>query len=156
MNSCITNILVISSIMLKGGLYIFSLILFSCLTSCKINQLKHGLRTGLWISKTDAGELIYRSRGRYSKGREKGTWKYFQNDTVYQKDKYSGNNAKVTLYHPNKKVRARGQTRLDLTAKQLHWYYTGDWKYYDPKGKLVKVVTYKEVNSIAETSPNEQ
>jgi antitoxin component YwqK of YwqJK toxin-antitoxin module len=61
----------------------------------------------------------------------------------------------VTFYYPNKKIRSRGKTQLDLTAKQLHWYYTGDWKYFDPQGKLLKVVTYKEGNPIAEIHPNQ-
>ena len=136
--------------MLKKAVYLLLFVLLSSLNSCGINQYKDGLRTGLWISKTDDADVVYKSRGRYIRGREKGTWKYFQNDTLYQKDKYSGNRALVTFYHPNKRIRAIGKTQLDLTAKQIHWYYTGDWKYFDPKGNLLKVVTYKEGNPIAE------
>lgn len=139
--------------MLKQKVFILAVLMISLLSACKINQYKDGLRTGLWISKTDDENVVYKSRGRYTMGREKGTWKYFQNDTLYQKDKYSGNQAMVTFYHPNKKIRSSGKTQLDLTAKQIHWYYTGDWKYFDPHGILIKVITYKDGNPISEVKP---
>ena len=120
--------------------------------SCKVNQTRNGLKTGLWVTKDGNGKAGYKSRGRYRKDKEKGIWKYFYNDTLYQKDRYSGNNARVRFYHPNKKIRASGKTSMDYNGKLLHWYYNGDWKYFDTKGNLVKVVTYKKGSPIADKS----
>lgn len=119
------------------------------LNSCKINRSEDGLRTGLWITNTGDG---FESRGRYKKDKEKGTWKYFYNDTLYQKDRYSGNNARVKFYHSNSKISASGKTQIDFNGKLAHWYYNGDWKYFDIQGNLVRIITYKNGNPIAEVS----
>ncbi|HUH33356.1 MAG TPA: hypothetical protein VLZ28_05340 [Daejeonella sp.] len=140
--------------MLKPITYLLTVFALCLFASCKINQTENGLKTGLWISKDGNGEEGYKSRGRYKKGKEKGVWKFFYNDTLYQKDRYSGNSARVRYYHPNKKVSARGNTQMDYDGKLAHWYYTGDWKYFDVKGKLVKTVTYEKGNAIAETIAN--
>ena len=124
------------------------------LASCKVNGYRNGLRTGLWVTQDDSGKLGFKSKGRYKKDIEKGFWKYFNNDTLYQKDKYRGNRGKVFLYHPNQKVRAKGKTKLELNGKLLHWYYNGDWKYFNTQGKLLKVVTYKKGNLVAEAPSN--
>ena len=128
------------------------LLAISCflLGSCQVNRYKDGLRTGLWVTGDDSGD--FKSRGRYKKDRERGTWKYFYNDTLYQKDRYSGNNARVKFYHPNKKIRASGKTSMDYNGKMAHWYYNGDWKYFDTGGKLLKTVTYEKGTPVAEVS----
>ena len=136
--------------MLRPGTSLITVLLLFLVASCKVNQTKDGLKTGLWVSKEGDGQTGYKSRGRYKQGREKGVWKYFYNDTLYQKDKYSGNSARVRFYHPNKKISARGNTLMDYNGKLAHWYYNGDWKYFDVQGKLVKTVTYKKGSPIAE------
>ena len=140
--------------LLKNLTLTLGLISVLTLASCKVNGYRNGLRTGLWVTQDDSGKLGFKSKGRYKKDIEKGFWKYFNNDTLYQKDKYRGNRGKVFLYHPNQKVRAKGKTKLELNGKLLHWYYNGDWKYFDTQGKLVKVVTYKKGNLVAEVPSN--
>ena len=136
--------------MLKKATFFLFLISISMLSACKINQVKNGMRTGLWISKDNNGEAGFKSRGRYRNDKERGTWKYFYNDTLYQKDKYSGNNGRVKFFHPNQRIRAKGKTEMEFNGKLLHWYYTGDWEYFDEQGKLLKIVTYKKGDAIAE------
>ena len=137
--------------------FLFAFIIILFLGACRVNRYKNNLKTGLWITitKDDNGHPGYKSRGRYKKDKEKGVWKYFYNDTLYQKDRYSGNSARVRFYHPNKKIRASGKTEMNYNGKLLHWYYNGDWKYFDTQGNLVKVVTYKKGNPIAEVSSNQ-
>ena len=142
--------------MVKATIYLMTVFALFLVASCKLNQTKDGLRTGLWITKDGNGVEGYKSRGRYKKGRERGVWKYFYNDTLYQKEKYSGNRARVRFYHPNKKVRASGITLLDYDEKLAHWYYNGDWKYFDAQGNLVKTITYKKGSPIAEIPAVEQ
>ena len=136
--------------MLKSVLVFLFLTSVIMLSACKINQVKNGMRTGLWISKDSNGEEGFKSRGRYKNDKEKGTWKYFYNDTLYQKDKYSGNEGRVKFFHPNQKIRARGKTKMELNGKLAHWYYTGDWEYFDEQGNLLKIVTYKKGDAVAE------
>ena len=131
--------------------YVAVTVLIFCgflLGSCKVNRLQNGLKTGLWITK-DEGDG-FKNRGRYRKGMQRGVWKYFYNDTLYQKEKYAGNTARVRLYHRNKKLSAIGKTQIDFDGKMAHWYYQGDWKYYDAGGKLLKTVTYEKGSAVAE------
>jgi antitoxin component YwqK of YwqJK toxin-antitoxin module len=130
--------------------FILSLIILTAFSFCKINRTKNGLRTGLWVTESDTTGEGFRSRGRYKKDKEKGVWKYFYNDTLYQKDRYSGYSARVRFYYPNKKIQASGKTRMDYNGKLLHWFYNGDWKYFDAQGNLLKIVTYEKGNPIAE------
>ena len=53
------------------------------LASCKVNGYRNGLRTGLWVTQDDSGKLGLKSKGRYKNDIEKGSWKYFNNDTLY-------------------------------------------------------------------------
>ncbi len=53
------------------------------------------MRTGLWITQDSNGKVGFKSRGRYKMDKEKGLWKYFIDDTIYQKDVYRGGNGKV-------------------------------------------------------------
>jgi antitoxin component YwqK of YwqJK toxin-antitoxin module len=140
--------------MLKPVIYLLIIFAIGWLSSCKINQTKDGLKTGLWVTKDGNGEEGFKSRGRYKKGKEIGVWKYFYNDTLYQKDKYSGMSARVRFYHPNKKIRASGKTEMDYNGKMAHWYYSGNWRYFDTRGKLVKTITYKKGSPIAEIPAN--
>ena len=134
-------------------IYLLLGIVFLSLYSCKTNRYRNGQRTGLWITSDESGG--FESRGRYKKDRERGTWKFYYNDTLYQKDRYSGNSASVRFYHPNKKIRASGKTAMEYNGKLAHWYYNGDWKYFDAHGNLVKVVTYKKGDPVAEVLTQE-
>ena len=56
------------------------------------------------------------------------------------------------LYHLNGKIMEKGQSKLDVSDVQRHWYYFGDWKYYDEKGKLKYIKKYangKKIDSIS-------
>lgn len=110
----------------------------SCMIGCTVNKSKNGKKYGKWIYKTKTDV----SKGRYSKGNEVGIWKDFQNGNLIRKERYTGNIATVKNYYRGKKIESKGQTIIDRTPKQIHWYYHGDWLYYDEKGKLKEKVTY--------------
>lgn len=42
----------------------------------------------------------------------------------------------------------QGQTKLDILKTDRHWYYFGDWKYYDENGKLRYVKKYENGDKI--------
>lgn len=136
--------------MIRSAGFILTAIILTVLFSCQTNRYKNGLKTGLWIYKDDNGPIVYKSRGRFKNGNEKGTWKHFHGGTLFKTEKFSGNGSQIRFYHPNKKISASGNTQLDFNGAQLHWYYTGDWKYFDLSGNLFKVVVYKQGAPVAQ------
>lgn len=129
--------------------YILIAIFLFC-TGCKTNRTANGEREGLWIEKTEIGETKYKSRGRYDNGFEKKTWRYFENGKLVRKEVYKDSVCLVTHYKKGKKS-LEGYTRLRVSEKDIHWFYTGDWHEYDALGNLVAVRTYKDGELVGET-----
>lgn len=129
---------------------IFSIVLCTTfLISCqtKMNQYvktaeKVNKRHGKWREEysSDQGTLI--AVGKYKLGEKVGVWKTTFNGKLYQKDNIKSNITKVKIYHPNGKIMQRGQTKLDITPENRHWYYFGDWKFYNEEGKLSYIKKY--------------
>ncbi|NMR34011.1 hypothetical protein HIO71_07275 [Chryseobacterium aquaticum] len=45
-----------------------------------------------------------------------------------------------------------GQSKMDVSKNERHWYYFGDWKSYNEKGNLQYIKKYedgKKVDSIS-------
>lgn len=130
---------------------IYLLIIFVFAYSChaKINQYKSlpnqtKIRNGFWIEKyTKSESEILTIKGRYKNGEKKGTWKIFSNDILYQKEIFKGNISKITSYFPNGKVMEKGHTKIDRTKDGVHWYYFGDWNYYDTEGQIIYIKRYE-------------
>lgn len=122
-----------------------------CFLSCAVhpvNQLKNGKKDGKWEYK-NKNTAIY-SRGKYKEGVEVGVWKYYQGKELWKRERYKGNISYVKLYYPGGRVSSKGQTQLDITDKEIHWYYTGDWKYYNERGKQTGVRSYQKGKPIHE------
>lgn len=139
---------------------ILTLLSISVITSCKtkeINQYKKfpdntQKRHGKWKEEysSDQGNLI--AVGKYKEGEKVGVWRTTFEDKLYQKDNIRKSVTNTKLYYPNGKIMERGQSRLDISAVQRHWYYFGDWKYYNENGKLKYIKKYadgKKVDSIS-------
>ncbi len=43
---------------------------------------------------------------------------------------------------------SQGKTKSEIKNNLLHWFYFGNWKYYDEKGKLIKTKKYENGNLI--------
>ncbi len=130
-------------------------ILFFILTlflvfGCKTNQTIDKVREGFWIDKYMLGDDEYKSTGTYKKGNPVKKWKYFKNDTIYQKEKYRKDICKTIYYHKNGKIMQRGQSKIE-TKDQLHWFYFGDWFFYDENQKLIKIKHYENGLLVSET-----
>lgn len=138
-------------------IYVFLLALLS-VVSCttKMNQYikdenKVNKRHGKWKEEysSDNGTLV--AVGKYKKGEKVGTWKTSLNNQLYQKDKIGKKMTKTKVFYQNGKLMEEGQSRLDINENQRHWYYFGDWKYYDENGKLRYIKKYadgKKIDSI--------
>jgi len=71
---------------------------------------------------------------------------------LYQKDKTQNGVTKTKIFHPYGRIMEKSQSRLDVTENGRHWYYYGDWKYYDENGKLETIKKYdngKKTDSVA-------
>ena len=135
-------------------------VLISVFVSCQARMLNQYMkfadkpqkRHGKWKEEYSGqdGKLI--ATGKYDKGEKIGVWKTTFQDKLYQKDKISKWVTKTKVYFPNGRTMEEGQSRLEVSDDQRHWYYLGDWKYYDEKGKLKYIKRYaegKKVDSIS-------
>ena len=122
------------------------------LISCKINSYEQlpnhqKKKTGRWIEKDDYPQQTFLSIGRYKKGEKKGVWKTYRNGKLYQKDVIKDSVTTTILYQENGKRQAKGQTKRISKPGSVHWFYFGDWIYYDEKGNPSYIKTYNKDKS---------
>lgn len=132
---------------------IISLICIFSLFSCKtksINQTVERKREGLWIEKYSHDSAHYRSVGKYKNDDPIKRWRYSLDGKIIKREKYKGNICYTKFYHENGKIRAKGATKIEDDKKQLHWYYSGTWKYYDNKSNLTTTRQYHKGDLISE------
>lgn len=127
----------------------FLLALTISLVSCvpiKINQyVKEGKiqkRDGKWIENNPTEQANFVSKGKYRKGNKVGVWRTSVHDEKYQKDVYGKNLIKTKIFYPGGKIKVKGQSSTEITDDFIHWFYDGDWKYYDKQGKLIYIKKY--------------
>lgn len=126
---------------LKTIIVVFLLSAFGCKT--KINQIKNQQREGKWIT-IDTFDYVYIIKGKYHKGIEKGTWKHFYNNKIARKEKYKNGICDTRFYYPNGKIMKQGFTKSESNDTLSHWFYFGNWNYYDQNGNLTKTIIYDE------------
>ena len=133
------------------------IILFVCLAmsllACKpqlTNQKINKKREGLWIEKYSQDSANYKSIGKYKNDDPIKKWRYYLDGKLIKKEKYKDNSCLTRLYHENGKIQSKGITVLDNSAKYAHWYYTGNWNFYNNKGKLILKREYEKGNLISE------
>ncbi|GAA4390300.1 hypothetical protein [Hymenobacter koreensis] len=105
-----------------------------------------GRRQGPWHEYYDAAETIRVSRGRYQQGRPVGRWTYTHPaGHRWRKEQYRQHGVvNIRDYHPNGKLAARGQARLDTQTDTLHYYWFGTWQRYDTTGQVVSREIYQQ------------
>jgi hypothetical protein len=124
------------------------------LLSCKtkvINQTFEKKKEGLWIENYANGSANYKSIGNYKNDDPIKKWLYYLDGKIIKKEKFNGNSSKTKLYHENGHIQSKGKTFLDTSAKYPHWYYSGNWNFYDNRGKLILRRYYDSGNLITET-----
>lgn len=132
---------------------ILTLLIFcSCLfSSCKINQHKNGLKTGKWIYKDTFMSITSESKGRYKKDLEVGIWKDYVGERLISKRKYKDSICHTTEYHNNGQIRAVGISKMISDSATIHWFLSGEWKFYDSEGMLLGTKMYEKGLPINET-----
>ncbi|MBW4362353.1 hypothetical protein [Flavobacterium taihuense] len=132
---------------------IITLFLTLTLIGCKtapINQKVNKDREGLWIEEYAQDSSRYKSIGKYHKGDPIKKWRYYLDDKIIMREKYKSDYCIRTRYHQNGKVQSKGKTKIVTTSSKTHWFYNGDWKYFDEKGKLICINKYKNGELISE------
>lgn len=124
-------------------------ILYGCKTQ-PINQKINKQREGLWIEKYTLDSTQYKSIGKYQNGDPIKKWRYYLNSKIIKKEKYKQNLCYTTFYHKNGKIESNGKTKLESSGKNIHWFYFGDWKFFDEKGKLILIRKYDNGKLISE------
>lgn len=133
--------------------FCFALILIFALAAglagCKTNQFnKQGKRIGRWEFTDTLGTEIYRTTGRYRNGIERGTWKYYAGNRLERLEKYRKNISQHYFYRENGQIHSQGKARLDVSDSLIHWYYFGDWQFFDEHGRLTTIKTFENGQTV--------
>ena len=125
------------------------IILSSCTESFYFGRINHKNKNdkkhGLWITWWDDDKTTPMSKYWYDKGKEK--WKtktYHNNGNLAVKFKERGSRLKVKYYDRFGNITHKGWARFDITEEDVHYYWHGEWKYFDEKHRLIKRVIYHE------------
>jgi len=136
-------------------IYCLLLLLFLLVfSSCKINQTKNGEKTGKWVYKDLIINISSKSKGKYKKGFEVGTWKDYLGNRLLTKRKYKDSICHTTEYHKNGKIRAIGISKMIIDSTTIHWFLSGEWKFYDSEGVLLGTKIYEKGEPIIENYTN--
>jgi antitoxin component YwqK of YwqJK toxin-antitoxin module len=131
-----------------------ALCLFCLLSSCKINQRKNGEKVGHWIYKDTFMGSTSESKGRYKKDFEVGKWRHYVGEKLFSKRVYKDSICYTTDYHKNGVIRSFGISKMILEEGNLHWFLSGEWKFYDSEGVLLGTKIYEKGEPTFETYTN--
>jgi hypothetical protein len=129
-----------------------SLLLLACI-GCKstpINQKINKEREGLWVEQYELDSMKYKSVGKYKNGNPIKKWLYYTNNTISKKEIYKKNRCITTYYNTNGTIQSKGKTKLTVTGPEMHWFYYGDWKYYDENENLISIRKYENGEFVTE------
>lgn len=123
-----------------------SLLLPVFLVSQNLNRLdSKGRKTGRWITYADSAKTVKLFEGSFRKDKPIGKNYFYTNSGVLDRtEKNRFRKLKTTFYHPNGKLRMRGNARLENLPDRIHYYYYGQWKAYNDSGRLVKYYYYNK------------
>lgn len=123
------------------------------LIGCKsmpINQKINKKREGLWVEQYELDSTKYKSIGKYKNGNLIKKWLYYTNNTINKKEIYKKNRCIITYYNVNRTIQSKGKTKLIVTGPETHWFYYGDWKYYDESKNLISTKKYENGELVSE------
>ena len=109
---------------------------------------KNANHHGKWkyIDKANKRRLL--CFGYFDHGKQVGEWKYYHPTgelRMLEKFTWVGDKrvVDVTYYHTNGQISNSGTAIVETQPGMSHYYWSGDWKYFDEKdGSWVKTVTY--------------
>ena len=119
---------------------LFFIVSINC--GCKTNLMVNKERNGKWIFSDTINDIVYKSKGKYKNGIEQKTWRYFANNKRIKKEKYKNEVCYTTNFFDNGRLKSKGKTQMITVNQEIHWFYFGDWQFYDESGKLIEIKKY--------------
>lgn len=112
----------------------------------KVNQLdEKGNKHGYWIEYLDPEHSAISGKGWFEHGREARRWIHYHfNGKRRLKYKYLKEDIKVKYYYPNGRLEQKGHARIEYSEKDVHYYWHGEWRFYDEQRRLQKRMMYSE------------
>jgi antitoxin component YwqK of YwqJK toxin-antitoxin module len=84
--------------------------------------------------------------GRFKHGKEVGKWTYYYPDgRIYFREKHKRwqNEFFMQRYHENGSLMREGKAIMISTSTGVNYFWFGDWKVYDEKGKYIYTEVYR-------------
>jgi antitoxin component YwqK of YwqJK toxin-antitoxin module len=129
---------------------LLSLLITVSIISCKTKQNGFDSKDrhhGKWKYYYDMEGTRLSGKGRFRHGQQVGRWNYYTYDgQVERKErkKLFSDILVTTFYYPSGKVSHRGHSRLLINDEGVHYYWFGEWKYYDEKGIHTRSAYYED------------
>ena len=133
--------------------FITVLLAAGCKTA-PINQKINKKKEGKWVIIYNQDSIEYRSLEFYKNDEPIKKWKSYINGKKYKTEKYKNGVCLLKIYHQNGKIESKGKTKLESNNENSHWFYFGDWKFYDENGKLISIKKYKNGEFVSEQKIN--
>jgi antitoxin component YwqK of YwqJK toxin-antitoxin module len=103
-------------------------------------------RDGSWEFYWDDNNSIVSSSGKFRRGKQVGTWKYYNQQGKLERvehNKWYTHKIKTQQYHPNGQLQKEGFAKVKVSKEYVDYYWYGDWKCYDENGNYTKTEVYK-------------
>lgn len=119
-----------------------------------INQKdSEGKRQGLWVSYWDDEEEVPMSKAWFKNDKEYKSKEYHINGKIRLKMKWKEMEIiKVKYYDTLGNIDQKGYARFEFNPEDIHFYYEGWWKFYNPKHKVVTKRLFHQGEIIKEIS----
>ena len=135
---------------MKNSLFLLAvLLLASCTESFYIGKIngkdRKGQKHGLWVNYWDDEKTIPMTKYIYRHG-EESLWNkvYHYNGKLAIKFKPRGDRLRVKYFDEYRQLSHKGWANFDITEEEIHYYWQGEWKYYNTYRKPVKSMFFKE------------
>jgi antitoxin component YwqK of YwqJK toxin-antitoxin module len=126
-------------------------LLISACVSKNSNGYKNGRQHGRWIIYTDTSHSLILTAGKFKNGIPVGKWTYNTPGGVLDRvEVYRGEKIRIRHYHSNGQLHFKGRARLITDEKKLHFFYYGEWNYYDADGRPDKKAYYENGKLVKE------
>ena len=128
----------------------FSVLAALVFFSCKTNKTINHHREGKWVYKDTINHVLYKSKGRYRRSLEIKTWKYFENRKLVKTEQYQDSICLIKTFNEKGKVKSIGRSIIVEEQDATHWYLSGDWIFFDDKGKIIGIKNYQKGELVSE------
>lgn len=135
---------------MKSILFVLTAFIVIGLSSCKTNKTINHHREGKWVFKDTVNGVLYKSKGKYKQSREIKTWKYFENRKLVKIEKYEKNICHSKTFDEKGRTTSIGKSMIVEENNETHWYLTGDWIFFDEKGKIIGIKKYEKGELVSE------